>query len=116
VHTRGSRAVGAHTHTLGCRVCPRTVRRTDCALWGRARVRPSSPAVLSEQLRQLYLILRDGVSYISLSAVVLSCCWPLTAVRARLGQSRTAVCCFRIPRVKAEAAAPHENKTRTSRS
>ena len=65
VHTRGSaRAVGAHT--LGCRVCPRTVRRTDCALWGRARVRPSSPAVLSEQLRQLYLILRDGVSYISL--------------------------------------------------
>jgi hypothetical protein len=90
------------------------VRRTDCALWGRARVRPSSPAVLSEQLRQLYLILRDGVSYISLSAEL--SCWPLTAVRARLGQSRTAVCCFRIPRVKAEAAAPHENKTRTSRS
>ena len=71
--TPGGRARSG-AHTLGCRVCPRTVRRTDCALWGRARVRPSSPAVLSEQLRQLYLILRDGVSYISLVSAGLLLC------------------------------------------
>ena len=119
---RARTAVGARTRWAAA--CARALCGAQTARCGGGRVcgRPLPPCYQSSCASSIlsyatgYLISLSSL----LSAELLLRAGLLAADRcARASRpvvSRTAVCCFRIPRVKAEAAAPHENKTRTSRS